>query len=270
MAPCGGKEGRVSSNSRAGGGYAAQLACGLRRAARALVHLAYPPRCLACPALVADDGALCPDCWRSVAFVDGLACDSCGIALPGMADEGPVQCDDCLTVARPWGRGRAAFMYGGAGRRMVLARKHRDAQHLAAPAGRWLGRAAAGLIRPDTLIAPVPLHRWRLFRRRFNQSALLAAALARAVDRPHCPDLLVRHRATGSQDGRSRDGRFANLQGAIAAHPRRAGLIAGRHVLLVDDVMTSGATLAAAADAARAAGAREVSMLVLARVARDP
>jgi len=240
-----------------------------RQAGRAALHLAYPPRCLACPAPVADDGALCPSCWRDAAFVDGLACDSCGLALPGRVEDGPVQCDDCLTIARPWGRGRSVFMYGGTARQVVLALKYRDAQHLAGPAGRWLARAVAGLVRPDTLVAPVPLHWWRLFRRRYNQSALLSAALARELEREHCPDLLVRKRLTGIQDGRSREGRFANLAGAIHPHPRRAARIAGRHVLLVDDVMTSGATLAACTEACYRAGADLVDVAVLARVARD-
>jgi predicted amidophosphoribosyltransferase len=241
----------------------------VRRAAAAALGAVYPPHCLTCRAPVADDGGLCAACWRETPFVLGLACDRCGAPQPGSPDEAPVVCDDCLHIARNWDRGRAALVYAGRGRDLVLALKHRDALHLAAPAGRWLARAGADLIRPDTLIAPVPLHWWRLFRRRYNQSAVLAAALARAVGRPCIPDLLVRTRATTTQDGRSREGRFANLAGAIAPHPRQGRRIAGRPVLLVDDVMTSGATLAACAEACWQAGADAVDVIVLARVTRD-
>lgn len=245
------------------------LGARLRSVAAAGLRAVYPPACLACNAPVADEGALCAACWGTTPFNLGLCCDKCGQALPGTSAEGPVLCDDCLQVARNWDRGRAVLAYAGTGRDLVLALKHRDALHLAAPAGRWLARAAADLIRPRTLIAPVPLHRWRLFRRRYNQSALLAQALARQVGRPCIPDLLLRARPTSSQDGRTRAGRFENLAGAIRPHPRRGRHIAGRPVLLVDDVMTSGATLAACAEACWQAGADAVDVVVLARVGRE-
>ncbi|MFC2969952.1 double zinc ribbon domain-containing protein [Acidimangrovimonas pyrenivorans] len=233
------------------------------------LHLVYPPQCLICDALVTTDHGLCGPCWRDTPFVAGLVCDKCGAPLPGEAGDAPVHCDDCLTIARPWERGRAALLYRDNGRALVLRLKHGDRHDLATPAAGWLAQAAAPILAPGMLVAPVPLHWLRLLRRLYNQSALLSAALARMTGLEHCPDLLVRTRATPSQEGRDRDGRFANVARALAPHPRRAERMAGRHVLLVDDVMTSGATLAAAAETCLGAGAAAVSVAVLARVVKE-
>ena len=236
---------------------------------QALVRAIYPPQCLCCEALVEQDFALCGACWRDTPFVTGLACDTCGLPLPGVEDDSArIQCDDCLRTPRPWARGRAVAAYGGNARRMVLQLKHADRLDLARPLGDWMARAAAPILTPDMIVAPVPLHWFRLLRRRANQSALLAARIAHVTGLPHIPDLLLRARHTPSQEGRGRDARFRNLSGALRAHPRRIAQAQGRHVLLVDDVMTSGATLAAGAEALKAAGVAEVSVLVVARVSQ--
>ena len=231
-----------------------------------LIAAVYPPHCLACAEVVGSEGALCPACWREATFLSGTRCDACGAPLPGEPDEAGCLCDDCLATPRPWSRGRAALAYSGTGRRLALSLKSADRTDLPGAAAGWMAQAGRDLIEPGMLVAPVPLHRFRLFRRRYNQSALLAAALARAERLEHCPDLLLRRRATPSQDGRSTEARFANVDGAIALHPRRRARLDGRPVLLVDDVMTSGATLAAAAEACRAGGAADVRVLALARV----
>jgi len=229
----------------------------------------YPPTCVLCDALVAEDHALCPDCWRDAPFLSGLVCDKCGAPLPGQ-DCDAVLCDDCLTIARPWARGRAAMAYAGSARAAVLALKHADRLDLALPAAHWMLRAVRPILRPGMLVVPVPVHRWRLVTRRYNQAALLAHAIGREAGLDVLPDALQRTRETGTQDGKGREARFANIAGAIRPHPRRGGLLCGRDVLLVDDVMTSGATFAVCADAARAAGAASVSVLALARVTKDP
>jgi len=234
-----------------------------------MLQVIFPPACVGCGAHVASDFGLCADCWRGMAFTGGLVCDRCGLPLHG-EDEGRAEyCDDCLAIARPWSRGRAAFLYKDKGRELVLGLKHADRLDLVRPMADWLARAVAPILTPGMLLTPIPLHWTRLFRRRYNQAALLARALGRLTGAEQCPDLLVRQRKTESQDGRGSDQRFANLSGALAVHPRRRTLIRGRQVLLVDDVMTSGATFSAATDACLAAGASGVCVLALARVAKD-
>ena len=233
------------------------------------VRLLYPPRCVACGALVETEHGLCPACWVEVPFISGTVCESCGVPLMGSPDGFRVECDDCMAAPRPWRDGRAALLYRDGGRRLVLALKHGDRSEIARPAALWLARAARPLLRPETLIAPVPLHRWRLLKRRYNQSALLAQALAQVTGHSCCPDLLHRARHTPSQDGRSAVERAANLDGAITVHPARARLMRGRPVLIVDDVMTSGATFAACTQACQQAGAADVCVLALARVTKE-
>lgn len=233
------------------------------------LRLLYPSQCISCTEMVDGNFALCGPCWRDTPFISGLACEKCGVPLPGDDTGESVLCDDCMTVARPWDRGRAALLYKDNGRKLVLALKHGDRLDLARPAAGWLLRTAAPLLMPQTLIAPVPLHWLRLAKRRFNQSALLSENLARVAGLGHCPDLLVRTKRTSSLEGLGRDARFAMLSDAIRVHQRRRHRVVGRPVLLVDDVMTSGATLAASAEACLTAGAAKVDIVTLARVAKD-
>lgn len=231
------------------------------------LHVLFPPRCISCGAPVGSDFGLCGDCWRDTAFITGLACDCCGTPLPG--EEDSALCDECLRTPRPWKRGRAAVRYAGTGRKLVLAFKHGDRLDLARPLGAWLARAVVPILEENMVVAPIPLHRLRLLKRRYNQSALLARQIGRSAQIPHIPDLFQRTRATPSQEGRNYDARFENLSGALRINPRRIAAIKGRPVLIVDDVLTSGATLSAATEAALEAGASHVHVAALARVSRD-
>jgi ComF family protein len=233
------------------------------------IHFLYPPQCLTCGAETSADFALCGACWRDAPFISGLVCDSCGIPLPGDLQAEAVLCDYCIASPRPWLKGRAALMYDGTARRMILALKHGDRHELVKPMAKWMAQAAKDLIKPDTLIIPVPLHPRRLFSRRFNQSALLAAHIARISGLEPCPDLLLRSRNTVMQEGMTREERFENQKSAFSIQPKQQDRLANRPVLLIDDVMTSGATLAGCAEACLTAGAKAVNVLVLARVARD-
>ena len=234
-----------------------------------LVQRLLPPHCVGCQGLVGQDFSLCPDCWRSVPFIHGNICALCGVSLLGAESDEVVHCDDCLHVARPWWQGRAALMYQDKARSLVLAFKHGDRLDLARSATEWMVKAARDILLPDQLVVPVPLHWRRLFKRRYNQAAVLATGIARRTGLECQPDLLQRPNPTPTLDGIGRDGRFAAMAGAIRVHKRHSGLLTGRHVLLIDDVMTSGATLAAASEACLAAGATEITILVLARVHKD-
>lgn len=236
---------------------------------QSVIRAIYPPQCVSCDAQTEDDFGLCNACWRDTQFIGGLVCDTCGVPLPGEDPGTPVQCDDCMTIARPWDQGRAVLAYTGVGRKLVLALKHGDRTDLAAPLARWMAQKTRDFAETDSVFVPVPLHWTRLIRRRYNQSALLAQEMAKVLGWPVCVDALLRPKRTRALGGFSRDARFSEVTDAIVPNPRRQGDIQDRPVILVDDVMTSGATLAVCAEALRKGGARNVSIVTLARVVKD-
>ena len=241
------------------------LASGLQ----SIVATVYPPQCALCGEPSETDFGLCPACWRETQTIEGATCDACGVGLVGESSGGELlYCDDCLARERPWAKGRSALVYSGGGRKLVLALKSGDRTEIARVVAPLMARTARPLLRPDTLIVPVPLHWSRRLRRRYNQSALLALALGGQCGRQVCPDGLIRVRRTRPLDFPDPEERFALLDGAIVANPGRKAEMGRRHILLVDDVMTSGATFSAATRACYEAGAREVCILALARAAK--
>lgn len=231
----------------------------------ALAEALYPPLCIACRAEVMTPHGLCPDCRTETHFITSPLCTRCGAPLHGAVDA-PI-CDHCLHAELAFDAARAALTYGGAARRMVLRLKHADRLDLARPLGAWMAVAGAPLLAGADWVAPVPLHPRRLLARRANQAAELARRIAAASGAPFAPGLLRRVRATDPQKDRGREARAANLAGAFAVAPRAE--VAGRRVVLVDDVMASGATLSACAGVLKAAGAAWVGVLVAARVASE-
>jgi ComF family protein len=243
------------------------LAPALRKSASWLLDAILPPRCLKCGEIVADPGSLCGQCWPALRFLGDPCCACCGLPFEFEMGEGSL-CAAC-TADRPlYSRARSALAYDDASRELVLRFKHADRIDGAATFAGWMARAGAELVAAADIIAPVPLHRWRLVRRRYNQAAILANAIGRSRGKLVVPDLLVRRRATASQGHLGRGQRQRNVAGAFALHPRRAQVAAGARILLIDDVLTTGATATACARALRKAGATDVDLLVLARVVR--
>jgi ComF family protein len=194
-------------------------------------------------------------------------CRRCGVPFAS-AQQGGAEglCTACLSESPLFGQARAALRYDANARRLILPFKHADRLELVEVLAPMMARAGAGLLRQAELLMPVPLHRRRLFARRYNQAALLASALGRVAGRRVLLDGMVRRRATVSLGDKTARERAAEVADAVAVHDRHAGTVAGKRVLLIDDVMTSGATANACADALLRSGAAGVDVLVAARV----
>ncbi|MSO73543.1 MAG: ComF family protein [Alphaproteobacteria bacterium] len=233
-------------------------------AATRLLDAFLPPQCLACAAPVERPGRLCATCWSGLRFIGAPQCARCGVAFELELPAGTL-CGLCLQNPPTYDRARAAFGYDGVGRSLVLGFKMADRTYCVPAFTAWLERAGAPLIEDADLLVPVPLHRWRLFARRFNQSALLTRDLARRTGKPWSPAILWRRRATPSQASLPAAERRRNVRGAFAVPPRARDLIRGRRLLLIDDVLTTGSTANACAETLLKAGAGAVDVLTLAR-----
>lgn len=237
------------------------------RAGRIIADFLLPPQCLSCRERVTEPASLCAGCWRALAFVTEPCCDRLGLPFAFDPGEGIVS---AAALANPpaWDRARAAVRFNEPSRRLVHDLKYRDRHEVAGLMARLMTVAGHSLMAESDFVVPVPLFRWRLWRRRYNQSALLASRLCRET-LPFRPDLLVRTRSTAAQVGLDYRERKTNVRGAFEVPERLRGEIAGRTVLLVDDVITSGATANACAGALRKAGAARINVLAFALV-HDP
>lgn len=243
---------------------------GLRRGWARAVDVLMPPQCLRCGALVERTGTLCATCWPALRFIDGPVCAVCGV--PFEVDLGPgAVCGQCAGNSPAYGCARAAVVYDEGSKGLILGLKHADRTDAAPAFGRWMARAGSRLLADADLLAPVPLHWTRLFARRYNQAALLAYAVGRVAQVEVAPDLLIRRRRTPRLGHMGPAARRRVVQGAIHVHPRRVERVEGRRIVLIDDVQTTGATLAACARALVATGAAGVDVLTFARTVRaDP
>lgn len=232
-----------------------------------VADLVLPPQCAVCHARLGRHGALCGACWRDLDFIEAPLCAVTGIPFafnPGF---------EAVSVAAQadppaYDRARAAVLFNDTARALIHGLKYRDRHEIAAVMGGLMARAGGVLVAEADMILPVPLHRGRLWSRRFNQSMLLARAVGRSAGRPVAPDCLARVRPTRQQVGLTADQRRRNVAGAFAVAPGQAPRLSGAHVVLVDDVLTTGATVEGCARTLRRAGAARVDVLTFARVAR--
>lgn len=230
------------------------------------LDFALPPRCPGCGAITAEPHRFCFDCWSRLDFLGDPCCARCGLPFEFGGEAGE-ECGACLADPPAFDRMRAAVAYGEIPRIVALKLKYGGRPGVAETMSRFMERhLPAG---QDVLLAPVPLHRWRIWKRGYNQAALIASALARRSGHEARLDLLERTRATPPLRGRNPAQRRDTVRGAFRVSERLAEKVRGRHIVLVDDVFTSGATAGACARVLKQAGAARVETICWARVLKE-
>lgn len=242
-----------------------RLGRGVRATLGHTLDVALPPLCPSCRQLVGGGGALCAACWSQLSFIAPPYCERLGI--PFAYDPGPgILSMQAIADPPAYNRARAAVRFDEISRSLVHALKYGDRLDLAPTLGRWMAHAGRELLAGADALVPVPLHWRRLWARRFNQSAMLAQHISLMSGVPLAQDGLKRVKATAQQVGLSKSERALNVQGAFRVAKDRKGEVTGRRLVLIDDVLTSGATVDACARALLRAGAANVDVLVFARV----
>ncbi|HSU99324.1 MAG TPA: ComF family protein [Roseiarcus sp.] len=232
--------------------------------AQAALDTLYPPTCLACRTATDRHGALCPRCWNTMRFIERPFCERLGTPFEHDLGQGLIS-PQAMADPPAFGRARAVARFeDGPARTLVHRLKYSDRAELCRPIAAWMTRAGADILADADLLTPVPLHALRLWRRQFNQAAALAREISRQTGKPCDLSILRRVKATSSQVGLSRAQRAENVQGAFRA--AEGATVRGLNVVLIDDVLTSGATANASARALLRVGAKRVDVLVFARV----
>ncbi|GCD52309.1 ComF family protein [Acetobacter pasteurianus] len=243
----------------------------IRKLGTALMDILYPPSCVLCGADVAQHGLTCASCFGRLQPISRPFCDACATPQPSQESLGHTGlCAACEQHHPAWQQARAAFVYTTAARDLILQLKYADRTENACFLAQRMAQIGQDILHPDVLLVPVPVHRWRLLRRRYNQAALLADEVARIRHLQVAPDALVRIRATTKLAGFSRKERQREMHSAITFRPKWQQKLQGRSVVLVDDMLTTGATATACVQALKQAGVRSVRLLVAGLVPTRP
>ncbi len=239
----------------------------IRFGASKILNTLFPALCPSCSEPVDEVGSLCGDCWTQTEFISAPKCAQCGYPF-GYSVAENMKCGNCIAHPPSFQQGASVLKYDEHSRAPILAFKHADRTDMAPTFAKWMSRAGRDILKPDCLITPVPLHSRRLLARRYNQSALLAQLIAKENRLNWSADLLIRKRNTQSQGGKSLKARFKNVRGAFSVNGKWKHRITDAHIILIDDVFTTGATIEACASCLHQEGAAKVSFLTLSRVVR--
>lgn len=235
-----------------------------------IIDFIFPPRCIVSGDVVDQQGMLSPQAWGELNFITDPQCNRCGFPFDfdtGEVREGNI-CGVCMKSPPVFDKARSALVYDDASRDIVLAFKHADQTQVVPSFIPWLNRAGEEILAKADYLVPVPLHRWRILKRRFNQSALIAQYLSDEIKTPCLLDILLRTRSTETQGHLQADQRKKNVRNAFQINPKCAGSIKNKHIVLIDDVYTTGATVSECAKVLLKNGAASVNVLTLARVVK--
>ncbi len=242
--------------------------------AKHFINLVLPPRCVVTGDEVDVQGMLSSEAWARLNFISEPSCACCGVPFSFDLDmseidqgESPALCANCLTYPPLFEKAKAPLLYDDASRFLILGFKHGDQTQAVRAFLPWLKKAGESLFPETDIVVPVPLHRWRLLRRRYNQSALISSALAKMMDLPHDAESLIRQKHTPVQGHLSKKERAKNVKGVFAIRSGAQNIFAGKNVLLIDDVLTTGSTVNECSKTLLKAGAKKIFVLTVARVA---